>query len=302
MNRRSSRTLSTLTVALVPALLVPSGAASASGTSSSSPAVPTLVAIRAAHHPGYDRLVFQFAGRTPAQRSVRYVSRVITDPKGTRLTLHGSAFLNIRFFAADAHTQQGNPTYRPSRQTFALPDLVEVAQAGDFENVLSFGVGVARREPVHMFTLTGPSRVVLDIATPFRTTPARVFFQNQQRFATGREPYVRGVSRSVIPPRVATGALQRLFAGPTLAEKRAHLRFVSSGATGFRNLTISGGIARVRLTGRCSSGGSTFTVANEIFPTLKQFPSVKYVKIYDSAGRTERPNGRSDSIPESLEP
>jgi hypothetical protein len=37
-------------------------------------------------------------------------------------------------------------------------------------------------------------------------------------------------------------------------------------------------------------------------PTLKQFPSVRWVKIYDQNGRTERPFGHSDSIPFSLEP
>ncbi len=37
-------------------------------------------------------------------------------------------------------------------------------------------------------------------------------------------------------------------------------------------------------------------------PTLKQFPSVHWVKIYDQSGRTERPAGHSDSIPLSLEP
>ena len=58
-------------------------------------------------------------------------------------------------------------------------------------------------------------------------------------------------------------------------------------------------MARVQLTGTITSGGSTFTIASEIMPTLKQFPSLHWVKIYD---RTERPFGDSDSIPFSLEP
>jgi hypothetical protein len=41
---------------------------------------------------------------------------------------------------------------------------------------------------------------------------------------------------------------------------------------------------------------------DEIMPTLKQFPSVHWVKIYDRYGHTERPSGHSDSIPLSLEP
>ena len=98
------------------------------------------------------------------------------------------------------------------------------------------------------------------------------------------------------------GAAAATFAGPTQAEQARGLKFASSGATGFKILSISGGVARVQLTGKLSSGGSTFTIANEIMPTLKQFPSVHWVMIYDQNGRTERPSGHSDSIPFSLEP
>jgi len=37
-------------------------------------------------------------------------------------------------------------------------------------------------------------------------------------------------------------------------------------------------------------------------PTLKQFPSIDYVKIYDPSGHTQQPTGHRDSIPVSLEP
>ncbi len=36
----------------------------------------------------------------------------------------------------------------------------------------------------------------------------------------------------------AAGAMQRLFAGPTQGELARGLRFASSGATGFKDLTI----------------------------------------------------------------
>ena len=82
--------------------------------------------------------------------------------------------------------------------------------------------------------------------------------------------------------------MQRLFAGPAQGELASGLRFVSSGATGFKIMSIRGGVARVQLTGKLSSGGSTFTIANEIMPTLKQFPGVRWVKIYDQSGRSVR--------------
>ena len=144
--------------------------------------------------------------------------------------------------------------------------------------------------------------MILDIQAPNRTVPVRDYFLNTHRFAIGRGPLTEAVYRPVIPPATAYGAMQRLFAGPTQAERARGLTFVSSGATGFKILSIRGGVVQIQLTGKLGSGGSTFTVANEIMPTLKQFPSVHWVKIYDQNGHTERPFGHSDSIPLSLEP
>jgi len=78
--------------------------------------------------------------------------------------------------------------------------------------------------------------------------------------------------------------------------------FVASGATGFTNLRIVDGTASVQLVGGCASGGSTFTIADEITATLRQFTSVQDVKIYDPSGETESPDAPGDSIPFCLEP
>lgn len=308
MRTRSSPLLSRTAVLLL-SLLLPAGLVAAPAPAAPARATvtarstPLLVAVRAAHHPGFDRLVLQFAGGLPSQRSVSYVPRVTADPSGLPVRLAGNAFLQITLSPATNHTESGKAGYPVTRQAFALPQIIEVAQAGDFEAVLSFGVGLSKRTHVRVTTLRRPSRVVVDISTPFPRVRERVWFLDRARFDAGRPPYVRAVSRPVATPAVAKGVLQRLFAGPTQVEKRVrHLRLVRSGATGFADLRIRGGIARVRLTGGCSSGGSTFTIADEIFPTLKQFRSVRWVKIYDPAGRTERPTGRSDSIPECLEP
>jgi len=266
------------------------------------PVTPALVQVSAAHYSGHDTLVFQFRGGVPAKYSARYVSKVTADPSGLPVNVVGSALLRVTFSSAAGHNANGVVTYGPAQRTYAMPELIQVVNAGDFESVLSFGVGVAKAEPFRMYALPGAGRVVLQIQAPYRTVPVRDYFLNTHQFATGRGPLTQAVSRSVIPPATAFGALQRLFAGPTQAEQARGLKFVSSGATGFKILSISGGVARVQLTGKLSSGGSTFTIANEIMPALKQFPSVHWVKIYDQNGRTERPYGHSDSIPFSLEP
>lgn len=277
-------------------------AATTSAAEATTPVVPTLTQVSAAHHPGYDRLVFQFSGRVPAKYSVKYVSQVLGDASGRPVSVVGSAKLLVRFSPATGHTAKGVVTYGATKRTYALPGIIQVVNSGDFEAVLSFGVGLASAEHFHVFTLTRPSRVVIDVRTPHWTVPVRVHFMNTPRFVIGKAPYTEAVSRPVIWPATAFGAMQRLFAGPTQAELARGLRFVSSGATGFKILSIRDGVARVQLTGRISSGGSTFTIASEIMPTLKQFHSVHWVKIYDQSGHTERPFGHSDSIPLSLEP
>ena len=263
--------------------------------------VPTLVSIRASHHPGFDRVVFQFAGPLPSQRHVRYVNRLIADGSGRPVRVAGRAILEASFSPAAAHDDAGHVT-APARTAFALPDVLTVVRSGDFEALLSHGIGLAKRTAFHVSTRTGPSRVVIDIRTPFRTVVRRVYFQNLPRFAAGTEPYVTRVLRRVLPSAQATGVMDRLFAGPTPSEHAAGLRLVRSKATGFKGLSIQAGVARLRLTGRCSSGGSTFSVADEIYPTLKQFGTVDFVKIYDPSGHTERPTGLNDSIPICLEP
>jgi hypothetical protein len=72
--------------------------------------------------------------------------------------------------------------------------------------------------------------------------------------------------------------MDRLFAGPTANEHASGLRLLQSKATGFAGPSIAAGVARVRLTGGCSSGGSTVSIAQQILPTLKQLPNVRFVK------------------------
>lgn len=129
-----------------------------------------------------------------------------------------------------------------------------------------------------------------------------MWFLNEDHAGTGEEPLYEPVDRRVTPPALAAGALDALFAGPSAAEQASGLRLITSGATGYTRLHIDNGIAYVTLEGGCASNGSTMTVAGEIMPTLRQFASVTYVKIFAADGSTESPTGAVDSIPTCLEP
>jgi hypothetical protein len=295
----------------IAAALVSAPAATATSLSGTVPAAPSiaataqtqLVAVRAASHAGFDRVVWQFKGGLPATRLTKFVPTLPGDASGLPIRIAGDAILQVTMFDADAHDPNtGTPT-APARLVVGLPNVIEVVRSGDFEAHVTYGVGLAKRQAFRLFTLTNPSRVVLDIRKDYRQANRTVTFLDLPRFEAGTLPDTRRVRRVVPAFTPASAVLNHLFAGPTAAEHAAGLRTVRSGATDFDRLSISStGVARVRLLGGCSSGGSTFTIANLIMPTLKQFSTVRFVKIYDPSGRTARPTGLSDSIPACLEP
>ena len=130
-----------------------------------------------------------------------------------------------------------------------------------------------------------------------------VYFTNMPRYDIGTEPYETAVMRTIqVPASMPEAVLTQLFLGPSAAEKAQGLAVVLSGTTGFSQLTISDGIARIHLQGVCNSKGATYTIANLIVVNLKQFPEIQWVKIYDQNGETESPDGQRDSIPICLEP
>lgn len=276
----------------------------ASGSVRATPAAAgtaTLVRIRAAHHSSFDRVVFEFRGGLPASRQVSYVPRLVEDASGLPVRIAGRALLKVRMEPAQAHDDTGNPT-APLRLPLALPNVMNVVRAGDFEAVTTYGIGLAKRTPFTVFTLTKPSRLVIDVGAAFPTVQRKVYFFDEPRFVANTPPFFTPVLRPVLPGTPATGVMDRIFAGPVAREEGRGLRLLRSQATSFTRLGVRDGVARVQLVGGCSSGGSTVTIAGEIMPSLRQFPTVDFVKIYDPQGRTENPNGRVDSIPECLEP
>jgi hypothetical protein len=148
-----------LAVAAAPALAAdtPSGA--------QAPEIPELVAVRAAHHPGFDRVVFEFRGSLPSH-SVGYVSSLTEDPSDKPVHLAGGAIIRVVFKGANAHDESGATTVTPAgRFAPGLPSLKEVAPAGDFEAVVTYGLGVDHRVPFKVLELRDPSRVAIDIST-----------------------------------------------------------------------------------------------------------------------------------------
>ena len=132
---------------------------------------PTLVDVRAAGHPGFDRVVFEFRGAVP-EHHVRYVDQLVEDGSGKPVSVAGTADLEVVFQGANAHEADGTPSVSPRRLSPNLTAVKEVTQIGDFEAVVSYGIGVDRRRPITVSTLSGPSRLVIDVSTAGTGGPA----------------------------------------------------------------------------------------------------------------------------------
>jgi hypothetical protein len=267
-----------------------------------------LVDIRAAHHPGFDRLVFEFEGRLPEFTSAMWTDRIRHDGSGLPVPVQGNAYLAIVLYNVSAHEDGPGfgSTFGPRQRAFDLPNIAQVVAAGDFEAVASFGVGLmARTRILRTARLRAPSRFVIDVSTRFDKERVAVSFIDRAAIDAETPPFLRAVSRTVprSRPRVeeADSALLRLWAGPTADEKRQGLRFRPSATTGFRALRVDDrGVARVTLKGRCNGHGSALTVADQVRATLDQFRAIDWVKLHDRAGHTQEPTGQRDSIPDCL--
>jgi len=121
-----------------------------------------LTNIRPASHAGdgYDRIVFDFSGGIPSWDLTRQESATFTrDASGQQVTLDGSAGLKLVLRDADlADTVSGDLTPRFS-------SVREVAQLGNFERVLTYGIGLSSSQCVRVLPLSNPSRLAIDVAT-----------------------------------------------------------------------------------------------------------------------------------------
>ncbi len=153
--------------ALAAATLVLGGTlAAAAPASSAAPVIPAMTAIRTGNNPGFDRVVLDLTAGPAPTVGYLLLDELTSDPSGEIVWLTGEYFINVNAHGAAAHDAAGHPTY-PGPQKFRtrnLQNVMAVAVTGDFEGVLSIGLGVRSRTTVNVFTLTAPNRVVIDVA------------------------------------------------------------------------------------------------------------------------------------------
>lgn len=123
---------------------------------------PKVVDLRMARHAHFDRVVVDVAGRRPGL-AVSYTKRLMYDGSGRPVPLRGTAKMSLTLQPAAAHDRHGDSLYTgPRLRQVSLPTLRGVALTGDAEGAVTFGFTTSSRAPYRVFTLTNPSRIVID--------------------------------------------------------------------------------------------------------------------------------------------
>jgi hypothetical protein len=113
-------------------------------------------------HSTYDRFVIRARFARPGY-DVRYVNRIVEDGSGDPVALEGRRRIRVIVRDARAHTR-GGTNLVPRTITPRCSNLRQIKNAGDFEGVVTFGMGLRRRTGFRVFRLTNPTRIVIDVA------------------------------------------------------------------------------------------------------------------------------------------
>lgn len=123
---------------------------------------PLLTAIRVGKHKRFDRVVLDLSGEATGYQ-VRYVRQLVADGSGEPVELRGRYDLRIRLNPAYAHDENGSTLTTPARMRWYKPQVKATRLIGDFEGYVTVGVGLARKKPFRVFTLSDPTRLVVDV-------------------------------------------------------------------------------------------------------------------------------------------
>ena len=114
------------------------------------PPMPELTAISVGDHVAqagerhFNRMSFTFTTAFPTYQ-VANISELTSDPAGQPIPLSGDGVLTVIFRQAQAHTDQGTSSVQSEPPgDLGLSPMVAWAKAGDYEGVLTFGVGIDR--------------------------------------------------------------------------------------------------------------------------------------------------------------
>jgi len=122
-----------------------------------------VTAVRVDEATGYDRFVMQFDSQVPAFTVKRQAKPVFTQGgSGQTITLSGTSGVLVTVHSASQSATYSGPT---DFTQAGFPVLKEARLTEDFEGTVSWGLGMGSPACMRVFTLVGPSRLVIDFAT-----------------------------------------------------------------------------------------------------------------------------------------
>lgn len=125
----------------------------------------TVVAVRVARQAGYDRVVFELAGRqggVPGWR-VEYDDAPSQDGSGDPVEVAGDATLVVRIEGAGYPDDTGQQEARTASVPKDARVVREVRLGAVFEGVYEAFIGVSAEKPFRVLRLADPARVVVDV-------------------------------------------------------------------------------------------------------------------------------------------
>jgi hypothetical protein len=129
------------------------------------PSELTLTTVRAAAHDGYDRVVFEFAGSGTPGWSVEYVDTPSSQGSGEPVAVPGEAFLQVTAQGTSYPYESGAQELPAGPVPVTGTDVVQgVVYDATFEGTSVAWIGTSERTPFRVYTLTGPSRLVVEVA------------------------------------------------------------------------------------------------------------------------------------------
>jgi hypothetical protein len=130
------------------------------------PAGLTVTTVRAARHDGFDRVVFELAGTGTPGWSVEYVDSPSSQGSGAAVDVPGSAYLQVTLQGTAYPYESGGQEVARGPVAVSGTDVVQgVFYDATFEGTSVAWIGTTDRTPFRVYSLTGPSRVVVEVAS-----------------------------------------------------------------------------------------------------------------------------------------
>jgi hypothetical protein len=122
----------------------------------------TITDVRVGSHPGYDRLVIEFAGGMPAFKLVAQDPATFVGPfSGLPISVAGNAGIHLYLYNQDIPPSYPHGTdLKPGYSV-----LVQVVAMADFEGSAEIAIGLDREVCPVISVYSNPTRLVIDFPT-----------------------------------------------------------------------------------------------------------------------------------------